>query len=81
MQQPMKYQSVKVSSEGLLTLSEKLQFTVNQFKVSASVLEDNNISNQKLIEWDQSYSVMVKEMDDQHKKLFDFVQEIWPIFQ
>lgn len=56
------------AAQQLTRLSEELQRVVAQFKLSASG---------KLIEWSRSYSVGVRQMDAEHQRLIDIINNLY----
>lgn len=56
------------AAQHLSRLSTELEKLVGQFKLSASG---------KLINWSRSYSVGVKQMDDEHKRLIDIINNLY----
>ncbi len=56
------------SAQQLALLADELQKVVGQFKLSDSG---------KLIEWSRSYSVGVTQMDNEHKRLIDIINNLY----
>jgi hemerythrin-like metal-binding protein len=56
------------AAQHLSRLAEELQKVVGQFKLSDSG---------KLIEWSRSYSVGVTQMDNEHKRLIDIINNLY----
>lgn len=61
-------QSSVSTAQQLSSLSEELQKLVNQFKLSESG---------KLIVWSNSYSVTVSQMDKEHQRLIDIINNLY----
>ena len=68
-QQTMEHSRTTVgTAQHLSRLSEELQKVVGQFKLSESG---------KLIVWSNSYSVTVKQMDQEHQRLIDIINNLY----
>jgi len=72
------------AAEEMATQASSLQDILSRFKVSKIATEKKEAkpavamhSSQNVFNWDQSYSVDVSEMDEQHKKLFNLINELY----